>query len=215
VPGQKVIFTKTSLQDMHVQTTPHNPASFSLDVPSGESASLSLNTPGLYHYFDAASSHVIDYQGNTDVVHTLAGAPNADLPNQGWIVVPGRGGIPFDQSIHVPSQHDLLTPRAAVVRVGGSVLMHNHDTDAHNLVTDPADPSGAAFELLGTDGEPAIGGAERQITFTKTGLYHLYCSIHARIVGQVGRWQVVVPRDDSATGFPDGDPMESWILVAP
>lgn len=212
-PGQAVVFTNSSDQDLHVRTTPHNPASFQIDVPAGGSARLTLTRPGLYHFYDAATAHVIDYQADNDVVHTLPGAPDAVLPDQGWLFVPGPGGVPADQRIMVPSSHDLMAPRVAVVRVGGSVLFHNHDTDAHNLVTDPADPAGAAFELLGTDGEPALGGAERRITFTVPGLYHVYCSIHARIVGRVGGWQVVVPRDTDATGFADGDPMESWVLV--
>ena len=212
-PGQTVVIANSSGQDLQVRTTPHNPASFQIDVPAGGSARLTLTTPGLYHFYDAATAQVIDYQAGNDVVHALPGAPDAALPDQGWLFVPGGGGVPTDQRIMVPSSHDLLAPRVAVVRVGGSVLFHNHDTDAHNLVTDPADPAGAAFELLGTDGEPALGGAERRVTFTAPGLYHVYCSIHARIVGHAGGWQVVVPRDDNATGFADGDPMESWILV--
>lgn len=212
---QTVVFTNGSGQDVQITTTPHNPAQFNLVVPSGGSARLSLTTPGIYHFYDANSAHVIDYAANNDVVRALPGAPNPDLANQGWIIVPGAGGVPLHASINVPNGNDLLSPHVAAVRVGGSITIHNHDTDPHNIVTDPADPTGVAFELLGTDGEPTINGAERRITFTEPGLYHLYCSIHTKVVGQVGRWQVVIPRDGHATGFPDHNPMEAWFLVTP
>lgn len=214
-PGQPIEFSNSFGQTLQITAAPHDPTQFQLTIPGGSSAGLSLTTPGLYHYFDAATAHVIDYQADNDVVHSLPGAPSQDLPLQGWIYVPGNAGVPYDSAIHVPANHDLMAPRAAVVHVGGSVMLHNGDTDAHNMVTDPNDPTGAAFELLGTDGEPTIGGAERRITFTAPGLYHIYCSIHSKVVGQVGGWNVVVPRDDSATGFLDHDPMEAWILVVP
>jgi plastocyanin len=214
-PHQPVVFTNETTHDLQLTTTPHHPAAFQLTVPSGGSARLTLTTPGLYHYYDAATAHVIDYAAETDVVHARSGAPHPSLPDDGWIVVPGPGGLPYDTFIHVPAANDLMAPHVTAIRVGGSVVIHNHDSDAHNLVTDPADPTGAAFELLGTDGEPALNGAERRITFTKPGLYHVYCSIHARIVGKVGPWQVVTPRDSAATGYPEGNPMEAWILVTP
>ena len=212
-PGQSIEFTNAMAQTLQLTAAPHDPAQFSLSVPSGGSASLTLTTPGLYHYFDGSTAHVIDYQADNDVVNSLPNAPSQDLPLQGWIYVPGNAGIPYDSAIHVPALHDLMSPHAAVIHVGGSVLLHNGDSDAHNMVTDPNDPTGAAFEVLGTVGEPGIGGATRQVTFTAPGLYHIYCSIHTRVIGQMGSWNVVVPRDDSASGYPDRDPMEAWILV--
>ncbi len=214
-PGQPIVFHNSAGQPLRITSTPHNPAAFQLTVGDGGSASLTLHTPGLYHFYDAATAHVTDYAGSSDVVRTLPGAPNPDLPDQGWIVVPGPRGVPLEDHLMVPSSNDLFAPMVGVVRVGGSVIFHNHDTDPHNLVTDPADPTGVAFELLGTDGEPTIGGAERRITFTQPGLYHLYCTIHARIVGRVGGWEVVVPRDSHATGYADHNPMQSWVLVVP
>ena len=211
--GQSIVFHNSTGQPLQVTSAPHNPAAFSLTVAAGGSAHLTLRTPGLYHFYDAATAHVTDFAAASDVIRALPGAPNPDLPNQGWIVVPGPGGVPLEDHLMVPSQNDLFAPMVGVVRVGGSVIFHNHDTDPHNLVTDPADPTGVAFELLGTDGEPSIGGAERRITFTEPGLYHFYCTIHSRIVGRVGGWQVVVPRDSHATGYPDHNPMQSWVLV--
>lgn len=211
--GRTVVFHNANGSALRIETAPHAPAAFNLIVPSDGSARLTLTRPGLYHYYDAVTARIVDYQAANDVVNALPGASHPDLPNQGWLIVPGPGGISSDDRINVPSAHDLFTRRAIVTHVGGSIVIHNHDTDAHNIVTDPADPTGAAFELLGTDGEPAIGGAERRITFTKPGLYHIYCSIHSRVVGRVGQWQVVVPRDSNASGYADRDPMDAWILV--
>lgn len=213
--GHAIVFHNSTAQDLHLQSTPHDPASFALTVPAGGSARLTLTAPGLYHFYDAVTAHIVDYQAGNDVVDALPGAPNPNLPMQGWLIVPGPGGVPADDRINVPSLHDLLRTKAIVARVGGSIVIHNGDTDAHNIVTDPADPTGAAFELLGTDGEPSIGGAERRITFTKPGLYHIYCSIHSMVMGRVGQWQVVMPRDSNASGYADRDPMEAWILVLP
>lgn len=213
--GQEIDFTNGTGQDLRLTTTPHNPAHFSLVVPAGGNAHLTLTRPGLYHFYDAATARVIDRAAGNDVVRALPGAPNSDLPLQGWIILPGAGGVPLHDYIDVPNGNDLLDPLVAAVRVGGSITIHNHDTDPHNIVTDPADPTGIAFELLGTDGEPAIHGAERRITFTEPGLYHVYCSIHTMIMGRVGQWQVVMPRDSHATGYADHNPMESWFLVTP
>ncbi len=214
-PQQAIVFTNTTAQDLEIQTTPHSPAQARLTVPAGGTARLTLTTPGLYHFYDAATAHVIDYAAATDVLHTLPNAPIPDLPDQGWVVVPGPGGVPVNESIDVPAQNDLMAPRVGAVRVGGSIILHNHDTDPHNMVTDPADPTGAAFELLGTDGEPSIHGAERRITFSEPGLYHVYCSIHSHVMTTVGGWQMVMPRDSHATGYADGNPMEAWFLVVP
>jgi len=212
-PGQPIEFTNQTNQTVELSGTPHAPRAVHYSVPSGGTVRFSLTTPGLYHFYDAATARVIAYIGDNDVVNSRPGALNANLPSQGWIFVPGPAGVPLNAFIHVPKGNDLLAVPAAVVQVGGSVSFHNQDTDAHNLVTDPADPSGVAFELLGTDGEPSIHGAIRRISFTAPGLYHIYCSIHTMVMGQVGNWQVVMPRDSSASGFVDRNPMEAWVLV--
>lgn len=212
-PGQVISFTNHMNQTVEIESTRHAPQGEHFSVPSGGTVRFSLTVPGLYHFYDAVTARVIAYVGENDVVNALPGAPNANLPTQGWIYVPGPQGVPLHSFIHVPTGNDLLAVPAAAVQVGGSVSFHNQDTDAHNLVTDPADPSGIAFELLGTDGEPSIHGAIRRITFTAPGLYHIYCSIHTMVMGQVGGYQVVMPRDSSASGYADRDPMEAWVLA--
>jgi len=213
--SQPVVIRNDTAHALEIATTPHAPAQYHLRVPPHTSAPLMLTAPGLYHVYDAATASVVAYQGGNDVVRTRRGAPHPDLPDQGWIVAAAGGGAPIDAHLAVPAGADLFAPLAVAVQVGGTLTIHNHDRDAHNIVTDPADPSGAAFELFGTDDEPAIHGAERGITFSVPGLYHFYCSMHARVVGQVGGWQVVVPRDTNASGFTRHNPMESWVLVTP
>jgi len=212
---QPVMIRNDTAQALEIATTPHAPAPRHLRVPPHTSAPLILTTPGLYHIYDAATASVVAYQGGNDVVRTHRGAPQPDLPDEGWIVVPAGQGVPIDAHLVVPAGADLFAPLVVALQVGGTLTIHNHDGDAHNIVTDPADPSGAAFELFGTNDEPVIHGAERGLTFSAPGLYHLYCSMHARVVGQVGGWQVVVPRDATASGFAQHNPMESWVLVTP
>jgi len=211
--NQPIAITNESDHSLLLSTTPHAPSSVQLTVQPGATNHFTLTTPGLYHFYDGAIAHVIDYAADNDVVRALQNASNQNLPSQGWVFVPGLSGVPLNQHIEVPNGNDLLDPLVAVAQVGGSVSIHNGDTDPHNLVTDPADPTGIAFELLGTDGEPAIHGATRRIIFTEPGLYHIYCTIHAMLMGQAGGWQVVMPRDVKATGFLDHNPMEAWFLA--
>jgi len=212
---QPIVVRNDTPHVLEIATTPHAPADHHLRVPPHASARLMLTTPGLYHIYDAATASVVAYQGGNDVVRARRGAAHPDLPDQGWIVVPAGQGVPIDAHLVVPAGADLLVPEVVALQVGGTLTIHNHDGDAHNIVTDPADPSGVAFELFGTNDEPAIHGAERGLTFSAPGLYHLSGSMHTRVVGQVAGWQVVVPRDATASGFAQHNPMESWVLVTP
>jgi hypothetical protein len=210
-----IVVANHSNHVLRLTTTPHTPLSIRLSIPRGQTARFRLSKPGYYHFYDAAIAQVIDYTAGNDVVRALPDAPNPDLPAQGWIVVPGATGIASTLHIYVPAGQDLIDTMVGVVRMGGSVIIHNYDGDPHNLVTDPADPAGSAFELLGTAGEPAIDGAQRRLTFTIPGLYHVYCSIHTMIMGRAGGWEVVMPRDSHASGYHDHNPMEGWFLVVP
>jgi hypothetical protein len=64
-----------------------------------------------------------------------------------------------------------------------TIVVANHDTDAHNFVIDPSSPSGGAFIITGTDGEPPSGW-QRSLVVQQPGLYHVYCSLHTDVVGQ-------------------------------
>ena len=78
---------------------------------------------------------------------------------------------------------------------------------------DSKSPGGAAFIVDGTDDEPPAGW-QRILTVTKPGLYHVYCTMHTRVVRVMDGWHTVVPRA-SASGYRDGNPMEAWIVVLP
>jgi plastocyanin len=214
-PGQVVEVHNATARSLVLSTTPHAPAPLRLTVAPRASARVILTMPGLYHLYDAATAYVRAYQAGSDVVRARPGTSHPLVPVQAWILVHGTQGIPLDAHILVPNGADLLSPPVVAIRVGGTVAIHNHDTDAHNIVTDPADPAGIAFALYGTAEEPATGGAERRLTFNVAGLYHIYCTMHTRAVGQVGPWQVVVPRDKNASGYAADNPMEAWILVVP
>ncbi len=214
-PRQPIIVRNETGHALDIRTTPHAPAVVHLHVPARSTARLVLTAPGLYHLYDAATAVVTGYVVGNDVVRMRPHTPHPDLPNQGWIVVPTAQGVPLDAHIDVPAGADLLSPRATVMQVGGALIIHNHDRDAHNIVTDSADPMGAAFELFGTDDEPTTQGAERRITLSAPGLYHVYCSMHTRMMGRVGPWHVVVPSDAQASGYQDHNPMDAWVLVVP
>jgi hypothetical protein len=52
------------------------------------------------------------------------------------------------------------------------------------------------------------------------GIYHVYCTFHARVVGKRDGWRVLVPlRDPTAyetsADYRDHNTMEAWIVVLP
>lgn len=214
-PQQFITVRNETGHALDLRTTPHAPAVVHLHVPVRSIAHVVLTVPGLYHLYDAATATVTGYVVGSDVVQARPHAPHPDLPNQGWIVVPTAQGVPLDAHVDVPAGTDLLSPRAMVMQVDGALIIHNYDRDAHNIVTDAADPMGVAFELFGVDDEPATQGAERRITLSAPGLYHLFCSMHTRMVGHAGPWHVVMPGDAQASGYQDHNPMDAWVLVVP
>jgi plastocyanin len=104
-------------------------------------------------------------------------------------------------------------PKAMVAVVGSTITVANHDADAHNLVMDPASPSGAAFVINGTNAEPPHGW-QHVLVLRQPGLYHMYCTIHTHVVGTLAGWRMVAPRPN-ASGYADHDPMELWVIALP
>lgn len=178
---------------------------------------FTLSTPGLYHLYNKRTAYVNAYQEGEDVVRTRPSAfyANAADAVQAWIVVPGVGGVPIDAHMNVPNGADLFSPPVVAIKVDGSVFMHNYDDAVHNIITDVNTPLGAAFELYGRVQEPATHGAERRLTLTQPGLYHIYCSMHAITMGQAGQWSAVGVRDSYASGYKAHNAMEGWIIVEP
>lgn len=66
---------------------------------------------------------------------------------------------------------DYFKPYALSVNVGDTVQFVNSDTDTHTVVSTPDAP--AAIELT------TEGGKSASFTFSKPGIYHYYCTLHA------------------------------------
>jgi len=209
-PGARVTFVNKLDTPLMLKTAARSPAAFLARVAGHGRATVLLRRPGLYHYYDAATARSTHVVASYDVVVSLAGG--SVTPRQGWIIVLGR--LPgLRQDVIVPEKKDLFTPKALVATVGSSIVVSNHDSDAHNFVVDPASPAGAAFIINGTQDEPPRGW-HRTLVVQRPGLYHFYCALHTRQVGTANGWRVVVPRR-IASGYRDHNPMEAWVVVLP
>jgi len=216
-PGQQVVLDNETTHALAFATTPHGPATLRVHVGPHARVSFSLPSPGLYHLYDTRTAYVDAYQAGSDVVRSRSNEAytSGNAPLQAWIVAPGRTGVPLDARMDVPRGYDLFFPPVVAIEVDGSVMLSNHADDAHNVITDANDPTGAAFELFGTKQDPTGQGEERRLTITQPGLYHIYCSLHAMPMGQAGRWSVVGVRNGDASGYKARNAMEAWILVTP
>jgi plastocyanin len=209
VTGGQVRFVNELDTPIVVRMTPQSPEQLSLPLAAHGQATIRMLKPGLYHFYDALTAHARAVVAGDTV---LAGNARDTVPRQGWLAV--LGSIPGLQGqLVVPRDHDLFTPKVLVAVVGSTILVSNHDADAHNFVIDPASPAGAAFVVMGTTDEPPHGW-QRSLVVQQPGLYHVYCTLHTRVIGQRDGWRVVVPRP-MASGYADHDPMEAWIIVLP
>jgi plastocyanin len=204
-----VTFSNQFAMPILVQSAALDPTQFSLRIGPHDRATLRLERPGLYHYYDALSAKTLPAVAGNDVVVARGGS---GALRQGWIAV-----LSVTPSLHqqltVPHNNDLFAPKLLVAVVGSTIDVANHDSDAHNFVVDPASPAGAAFVVEGTDAEPP-GGWRRSLVVQKPGIYHVYCTLHTRVVGTAGGWNVVTATT-KASGYGDHDPMEAWIIALP
>lgn len=207
--GSGVRFTNALDSPVEVRTTALSPAQLVVPIGAHAQATVRLDRPGLYQYYDALTAR----PRRTVVGSTvLAALPGSGTPRQGWIAV--LGSLPSLQGrLTIAAGHDLFRPMVQVALVGSTILVANQDSDAHNLVIDPSSPAGAAFIVSGTDAERPTGW-QRALVVRQAGLYHVYCTLHARVVGVRDGWQVLVPRVH-ASGYDDDEPMEAWIIVLP
>jgi plastocyanin len=209
VYGSRVHFTNALATPIDLRTTSLAPTQFNLWLAAHAQTSIRLDHPGLYHYYDALSAsprRIV--AGNTVFRARLKSVP----PRQGWIAV--VGSVPdLQEQLTVPAHQDVFSPKVLVAVVGSTIVVANHDNEAHNFVVDPASPAGAAFVVAGSDTE-GPSGWRRVLVVQQAGVYHVYCTLHTRLVGVRDGWQVVVPRM-TASGFADNDPMEAWIIVLP
>lgn len=208
--GGWVTFRNPTSSTIWVRTTVPSPTSFSDRIASHGHLRIQLDDPGLYHYYDALTAQPIRVVANNEVLHRL---PGTNRVRQGWIAVLPRAPASTRSLLDVPKGQDLFSPKALVTVVGATVVLTNHDADAHNFVIDPASPAGAAFVIDGTDKEPPHGW-QRALVIEQSGLYHVYCTMHTRVVGTAQGWKMVVPRM-KASGYHDQNPMEAWIIALP
>lgn len=206
-----------------VRSTEPSPSHFDLTIPAHGRATVALTRTGLYHYYDARTAHTLpsdedtEYSGPapaddpSDVVVPTSGR---GLPRQGWIaVLDGAPGL--NQRLVIPRGHTVFEPKVLVSVAGGTIVVVNHDEYAHNFVVDPASPIGAAFLIDGSDAEPSQGW-QRSLVLQRPGLYHVYCTLHTRVVGMMGGWHGVMAAHQQGAWAADGnDPMEAWIVVLP
>jgi plastocyanin len=207
--GGWATFVNERSSPLIIRFAARSPSPGSFEIRGYGRASLRLDRPGLYHYYDALTARPLHVVANNQVLVSRHGLAS---PREGWIaVVPG---VPrLAANLTVPRGQDLFAPKALVTVVGSTITVANHDADAHNFVVDPASPAGAAFMIDGTDDEPPSGW-KRLLVVQSAGLYHVYCTMHTRVVGVVDGWHVVVPRP-TASGYRDHNPMEAWIVVLP
>ncbi|HLJ66910.1 MAG TPA: hypothetical protein VKX16_06085 [Chloroflexota bacterium] len=207
--GGTVRFRNDGGNPLTIRSAAGSPASFLLRLPAHGSASVRLNRLGLYHYFDSSASRPLRMVAGNEVLRSTV--PNRP-PREGWIaVIPAMPGL--SARLAVPQGNDLFAPKALVTVVGAHVVVVNHDSDTHNFVIDPASPSGAAFMIEGSSQEPPSGW-QRVLVVQQAGLYHVYCTMHTRVVDTLDGWRVVTARP-AASGYRDHNPMEAWIIALP
>ncbi len=221
--GGQVTFVNRLNSALVVRSTVLAPTPFRLVVPAHSRASVTLDHPGLYHYYDAATAHPLprtdgddaEYHGWTpftdpaDVIATRAGK---GLPRQGWIEV--LDGVPgLQEHLIIPRGHSVFSPKVLTIVAGGTVIVVNRDTLPHNFVVDPFSPTGAAFMIDGAGNAPGQT-PQRALVLQQPGVYHVYCSLHTRPAGLIDGWHGVVP-SMRAGGWADQDPMDAWIIVLP
>ncbi len=207
--GSEVTFANELVVPLTIRATVSSPTSFTVTVAPHGRATLSLRTIGLYQYYDTRTARPERVAAGSTI---LRGMPNGSTPRQGWIAV--LGSLPgLHSMLMVPKGQDLFAPKALVTVVGSSIVVANHHEDAHNFVIDPASPAGAAFVVSGTDAEPPSGW-QRTLVVQQPGLYHVYCTMHTKVIVTRGGWHVVAPRP-KASGYAEGNAMEAWIVVLP
>lgn len=213
--GSSVTFANALGTSVLLRSAGLSPDRFSLPLAPHAHATIQLTRPGLYHYYDALAAHPRRVVSGNDVIvaHREAGPPR-----EGWIAIlcalPG-----LRQQLLVPRNHDLFAPKVLVATVGSTIVVSNRDVDAHNVVIDPHSPAGAAFVIQGTHDEPPHGW-QRSLVVQRAGLYHVYCTFHARVIGVRDGWRILMPRHDpsvyeTSSDFTDHNTMEAWIIVLP
>jgi len=198
-----------------ITTTPEhasylNPQSMAVTIGAGQSAKLTFEQPGIYHYYDASFS---TWNADFQRLVPLTGVPKFPLTMEGIIWVQGAiSGLPKTAKNSVIFLHDRVESNFVAIATGGTVTWHNYDTDAHFFqpilgYDAPINPVDIGINnLRGANDVPPIGES-KSLTFTTPGLYYYYCFTHAKIDPVLLR-SVAMPM---ASEYPV--PMEGFVLV--
>ena len=118
-----------------------------------------------------------------------------------WLESTSGGAAPARQASQIGMQGKQFVPRVQVVSSGGSVAFPNDDPFRHNVFS----KSGPSEFDLGLYAR----GETRQMQFTRSGVYPIFCNIHARMVAYVVSIPtpyVVRPGADGRYAFRDVPP---------
>jgi plastocyanin len=214
-PGATITLHNADVMAHTFTTTPErsiflNLTTFSLTVAPGQSATVTLSRPGLYHYYDTS---VATWSTSYLRVIPNQGVPRYPMAMEGVIWVQGNiAGLPDHAFNYVVHLKDQIALNFVAVSTGGTVTWHNYDTDAHFFQTvlgwdAPINPTEVGIsKLLGSDAAPP-DGESKSITFTQPGLYYYFCFTHALVDPNLLR----VYARDFASEYPV--PMEGFVLV--
>lgn len=186
-----------------------NVNAITLSVAAGQSAKFTFSRPGLYHYYD---NTMATWNKATSRVAANKGVPNFPLAMDGVIWVQGSiNFLPSAATNHIPAGHDDFSTEFTAINSGGTLSIHNFDTDPHFLaevpdLAAPLNPAELGINRIGgTDDVP--GGETITLFFTTPGLYYYYCPNHAVITKAWHRAEAF----KAASEYPI--PMEGFVLV--
>jgi plastocyanin len=99
----------------------------------------------------------------------------------GGVVSSSDAAAPPTKTVKIISMFAGYSPSKLTVKKGTKVTWKNLDTTSNHTVT-----SNPQFKSPAKFGSPALGtGRTFSYTFTKTGVYHYYCTIHRGMTGIV------------------------------
>ena len=186
-----------------------NVNAITLSVAAGQSVKFTFTRPGLYHYYD---NTMATWNKTTSRVAANKGVPNFPLAMDGVIWVQGSiNFLPSAATNHIPASHDDFATEFTAINSGGTLSIHNFDTDPHFVaevpdLAAPLNPAELGINRIGgTDDVP--GGETITLFFTTPGLYYYYCPNHAVIDKAWHRAAAF----KAASEYPI--PMEGFVLV--
>jgi plastocyanin len=186
-----------------------NVNAITLNVAAGQSVKFTFTRPGLYHYYD---NTMATWNKLTSRVAANKGVPNFPIAMDGVIWVQGSiNFLPSAATNHIPAGHDGFATEFTAINRGGTLSIHNFDTDPHFLaevpdLAAPINPAELGINRIGgTDDVP--GGETITLFFTMPGLYYYYCPNHAVVDKSWHR----VSAFKAASEYPV--PMEGFVLV--